>query len=218
MNHNNETNHFDATRDRVLLAAVEVFARRGFKEATVREICAQADVNIASVNYHFRNKASLYSESLAFAFRQADQRYPMTEARNSALTAELRLTVFIRAFLHKLTDDSHLGYHGKLIAREIADPTEALDEIVKVAIVPHFELLKTIIPELIGYRPDDPVLHRFVLGILGQCLMFKHSRSIIERICPDVIADEEAIERSAEHIARFSLAALKALAREAVKD
>ncbi len=204
----------DSTRDRILIAAVEIFAQRGFKDASVREICAQADVNVASVNYHFRNKASLYAESLAFAFRQAGQRYPMDDALDSTLSAEVRLTSFIRVFLHKLMDESNLGYHGKLIAREIADPTSALDEIIKIAIIPHFEMLGTIVPELLGPGWSKTDLHRFILGILGQCLMFKHSRSIIDRICPDVIASPEEIDRSAKHIARFSLAAFKQLSHE----
>ncbi|MGR9087485.1 MAG: CerR family C-terminal domain-containing protein [Gammaproteobacteria bacterium] len=210
----NDLTMIDATRDRVLLAAVEIFARRGFKETTIREICARADVNVASVNYHFRNKASLYAEALAFAFRQADLRYPMDEARDAHLSAESRLTAFIKVFLNKLLDDSQLGYHSKLIAKEITDPTHALDDIVRIAIVPQFELLKQLIPDLIGYRPDEADIHRCVLGILGQCLMFKHSRSVIDRICPEVIAGSEEIERSATHIARFSLAAFRQLAAD----
>jgi AcrR family transcriptional regulator len=210
----NEFYGTDLTRDRVLLAAVEIFARKGFKEATIREICAKADVNVASVNYYFRTKASLYAEALAFAFRQADRRYPQEEAKDTRLPASLRLTTFIRVFLNKLTDESNLGYHGKLIAREIADPTDALDEIVKIAIVPQFEILKEIVPELIGHEYGEEDLHRCILGILGQCLMFKHSRSIIDRICPQVIAGPEQIERSAEHIARFTLAAFSRMAAE----
>lgn len=210
----NELVSHDVTRDRVLLAAVEIFARKGFKEATIREICGRAGVNAASVNYYFRTKASLYAEALAYAFRQADRRYPQDQANDAGLPASLRLTAFIRVFLNKLLDESNLGYHGKLIAREIADPTDALDEIVKIAIVPQFEILKAIVPELIGPGHSEEDVHRCILGILGQCLMFKHSRSIIDRICPEVIAGPEQIERTAEHIARFSLAAFSRMAAQ----
>jgi TetR/AcrR family transcriptional regulator, regulator of cefoperazone and chloramphenicol sensitivity len=208
----NDSSYPDPTRNRVLVAAVEIFAAHGFRETTVREICAKADVNIASVNYHFRNKASLYKEALAFAFMQADQRYPLDEAKDAKLSAEQRLSNFIRIFLHKLTDDTHLGHHGKLIAREIADPTDALDDIIKIAIVPQFEILSKVVPELVGPSCSGDDIHRCVLGILGQCLMYKHSRSIIDRICPEVIGSLEEIDNTAAHIARFSLAAFKQLA------
>ena len=47
------------TRERLLEAAGEVFAERGFREATVRGICKRANANNAAVNYHFGEKEEL---------------------------------------------------------------------------------------------------------------------------------------------------------------
>ena len=210
-----ETCPNDPSRDRLLQAAVEIFADRGFRDATVRELCKRAGVNVASVNYYFRSKEALYGEALAFAFREAEQRYPLTEARDKSLPPEVRLTHFIRVFLYRLLDDSALGYHGKLIAREIADPTKALDEIVKTIIAPTFGILDEIVQQLLGPGWDRKDVHRCILGILGQCLVFKHSRSVIDRTCPEIIASSAEIERCAGHIARFSLAGLRELAGNA---
>jgi AcrR family transcriptional regulator len=57
----------DKTRQRLLEAAGEIFAEQGFRKATVRDICARADANVASVKYHFGDKEKLYSEILRFA-------------------------------------------------------------------------------------------------------------------------------------------------------
>src|ERR1700733_7975250 len=54
----------DNTRARLLDAAGQVFAETGYQAATVRQICAQAGVNIALVNYHFGDKLELYTEVL----------------------------------------------------------------------------------------------------------------------------------------------------------
>jgi len=194
--------------DRLLQVAVEVFAECGFREATVRDICSRANVNVASVNYYFRSKEALYAQALAFAFQEANRLYPQNAALNTNLPPEQRLTLFIGNFLHKLLDDSHLGLHSKLIAREIADPTKALDEIIETAIVPQFALLEEIIQQILKVPSDKMVVKRCLLSIFGQCLMFKHSRSIIDRLYPELIANESAIQASAEHIAQFSLAAL----------
>lgn len=201
----------EQSRNRLLQAAVEVFADKGFQTATVREICNRAEANVAAVNYYFRNKENLYVEALNYAFQQAHQRYPMTDAANRALPPEQRLQAFVRTFLSRILDDSALGHHGKLIAREIADPTNALDGIVQTVIRPVFGLLSEIVPLLLGFTPDHALLHRCNLSILGQCLMFKHSRSIIDRMSPDIIADRAEIDRCAEHITRFSLLALQQL-------
>ena len=199
----------DSTFDRLLQTAVEVFAEKGFKEATVREICTRANVNIASVNYYFRSKQALYSSALRFAFEEANRLHPQTEASNVSLSAETRLGFFVHNFLHKLLDDSQLGFHGKLIAREISDPTEAFQQIIDEAIEPHCRLLEGIILELVpALQTNRKALARFMFSVLGQCLVFKHSRSVVNSLCPELIADQVAIEECAKHITQFSLMAL----------
>jgi AcrR family transcriptional regulator len=199
--------------DRLLQVAVEVFAECGFREATVREICSRANVNVASINYYFRSKEALYAQALAFAFQEANRLYPLDAVLDKGLPPEQRLTLFIGNFLHKLLDDSHLGLYSKLIAREIADPTKALDEIIETAIIPQFSLLAEIIQQILGAAADKMMVKRCLLSIFGQCLMFKHSRSIIDRLYPELIEDKSAVQASAEHIAQFSLAAMTRFAQ-----
>lgn len=206
------TTLLEPTFDRLLHIAIEVFAERGFRATTVREICSRASVNVASVNYYFRSKEALYSKALALAIQEANQLYPMTSAKDKNVPPEHRLTLFIDDFLHKLLDDSHLGYHSKLITREIAEPTKALDEIIAIAIVPQFTLLEEVIEGILGYQADKLIVQRCLLSIIGQCLLFKHSRSIVDRLHPELIASEPAIKETAAHIAKFSLSALTQLA------
>ncbi|MGQ9671001.1 MAG: TetR family transcriptional regulator, partial [Desulfosoma sp.] len=49
-----------ATRARLLDAACDVFAEKGYRGARLADICRRAGANIAAVNYHFGDKASLY--------------------------------------------------------------------------------------------------------------------------------------------------------------
>ena len=51
----------ESTRDKILSAAGEVFAEQGFERATIRAITERAGANLAAVNYHFRDKAELYT-------------------------------------------------------------------------------------------------------------------------------------------------------------
>jgi len=48
------------TRESIVTAAMPLFAAKGLKAVTVREICQAADVNLAMINYHFRDKNGLY--------------------------------------------------------------------------------------------------------------------------------------------------------------
>ena len=204
--------------ERLLHAAVEVFAKYGFRDATVRETCSLANVNVASVNYYFRSKESLYTQVLAFSFQEANRLYPQDAFLKKNIPCAQRLRLFIRNFLHKLMDDSHLGLHSKLITREIADPRPALDTILKFEIAPQMNLLEEIIQPIIGITTNKLANQRCLLGIYGQCLMFKHARSIIDRLYPELIADDLAIEACAEHIAQFSIAALRQIAQQQEKS
>ena len=47
------------TREIIMETAGRIFAEEGYSKATVRNICRNAGVNIAAVNYHFRNKKGL---------------------------------------------------------------------------------------------------------------------------------------------------------------
>lgn len=204
----------DPTRDRILQAALEVFAERGFKAATVRDICARAGVNVASVNYHFRSKEALYREALVYSFKEADRQYPQAACADASRSPEDRLRLFIRTLLQRLMDDGRLGLHAQLMAREIAEPSGALDYIVETVMRPRFGVLREIIPLIVGPGWEPADIDRFIYGILGQCLVYRHSRPLVERLCPGIIASPAAIEHTAEMIFRFSLAALCQLGRE----
>jgi len=47
------------TKERILDAAERLFADRGFEATSIRDITGAADVNLASINYHFRTKREL---------------------------------------------------------------------------------------------------------------------------------------------------------------
>src|ERR1700759_1103959 len=59
-----------ATRQHLLETAGQVFAERGFAGGTSKEICERAGTPLASVNYHFGSRESLYEAVLIEAHRQ----------------------------------------------------------------------------------------------------------------------------------------------------
>jgi len=78
-------------------------------------------------------------------------------------------------------------------------------------------LLEEIISQVLGPQANIETVHRCVLSILGQCLMYKHSRSVIDRLYPRLIADQSAILESAGDIVQFFLFALNQLAQQKEK-
>ena len=60
----------DATKESIMAAGMRLFAEKGLRLVTVREICTAAKVNIALVNYHFHNKNGLYQACVERLFHE----------------------------------------------------------------------------------------------------------------------------------------------------
>lgn len=203
----------DSTRERILEAAGEVFARQGFEHATVREICASAHVNISAVNYYFRDKESLYIE----AVRRAHQRVlanvpPAVWPPETPPQEQLRL--FVRALCTRMLTSHKLGWPMQLMMRELIEPTIACQAIVEDFIRPQFETLLGVVDRLGGGRFAPEQRYRIAFSIVGQCMFYHVSAPIVRALVPEEWASEALdVERIADHVTRFSLAAIESLAR-----
>ena len=85
----------EETRSRILEAALSVFQERGFAQATMREIAAEAGVAVGAAYYYFDSKDALV---MAFYERAQEEMHRETEAAlDRAKTLEARLRAIISA-------------------------------------------------------------------------------------------------------------------------
>ncbi|MEJ0091115.1 MAG: CerR family C-terminal domain-containing protein [Limisphaerales bacterium] len=198
----------DATRHQLLEAAGEVFATVGFRDATVREICRLAGANIAAVNYHFGDKERLYAEVLRYAQQKAIEKHPPLLGVSPDAAPEKKLHAFVLSLLLRILDKGPTAWHGKLMAREMIEPTTALDSLVEERIRPMADQLQKIVSEILGCPMNDERLQPCAFSVVSQCLFYKHCHPVILRLFPDQTFEPAGIARLADHITRFSLAAM----------
>jgi TetR/AcrR family transcriptional regulator, regulator of cefoperazone and chloramphenicol sensitivity len=105
--------------------------RAGFRHATIREICRRAGANIAAVNYHFGDKETLYAEVLRHSQQKAFEKYPPLLGVAADAPPENKLRAFIQSFLLRIFDGSSTAWFGKMMSREMVEPTAALDLLVR---------------------------------------------------------------------------------------
>ncbi len=200
------------TRRQLLEAAGEVFAESGFRDATVREICRRADANIAAVNYHFGDKETLYAEVLRYAHKKALEKYPPLLGVAADAPPEKKLRAFILSLLLRIFDKGPTSWHGKLMAREMVEPTGALDLLVEERIRPMATQLWQIVSEILECPLDSERVRQCSFSIVSQCTFYHHCSPVISRLYPkQTPLDTAGIENLADHITRFSLAAMKHL-------
>ncbi|AMV39768.1 CerR family C-terminal domain-containing protein [Planctomyces sp. SH-PL62] len=195
----------ETTKDRLIEAAGREFAEKGFDQARIRTICERAGANLAAVNYHFGDKERLYREVLLEAYRRRSS--VVLPSLGDATAAE-KLRAFIRFFFNQVValkeEDS---WQTRMMAREVSDPTSALDEVIRDWVRPRFEMLKSIMREI---RPeaDDRRLNALCFSVVGQCLMYRLARTVTGRLIGpegDGLLDDDYL---ADHVATFTLAAL----------
>lgn len=200
------------TRRQLLEAAGGVFAEFGFRNATVREICRRAGANLAAVNYHFGDKETLYAEVLRYAHARALAQYPPLLDLAADAPPEEKLRAFVKSFLLRIFDKGPNSWHGRLISREMIEPTAALDALVEERMRPMAGQLWRIVAGILDCPLNDERVRLYAFSVVSQCVFYHHCGPVVSRLFPKQAAlDRAGVERLADHVTRFSLAAMKHL-------
>jgi len=197
------------TRARVLATATRLFAARGFKKVTVREICREARANVAAVNYHFGDKLGLYREVLSTAIETMRDTTDLAREAGEGGTPEQKLRAYIHVFLERVAGGGHDSWIHQLMTQEMIDPTPALDMVADQVIRPRLAYVGEIIGELLGRPADDDAVRRCVLSIQAQCAMAV-ANPFSRRLVPEH-HDAATLGSLADHITDFSLGGVRAL-------
>lgn len=201
------------TEQRLLDAAGEIFAEYGYRAATVRQICEKAGANVAAVNYYYGDKEQLYRAVLRSVPDAHAIKFPSRSGVSPEASAAERLRAYVRSLLYRVFDPGRPGWHSKIIAREMVEPTRALDSLLEDVARPLHRELAGIVRSLLGIDADDENVRFCVLSIMGQCVYYHHARSVLTRLYPEQPYDGEDIARLVDHITEFSLAALREIAQ-----
>jgi AcrR family transcriptional regulator len=199
------------TRERLLRAAERLFADRGFKKVTVRDICRAARANVAAVNYHFGDKLGLYREVMQAAIDGMRGTNDAARQAGEGQPPEEQLRRYIAIFVHRLLTPGNDTVH-RLITREMNDPTPALDALVEQGVRPRVEYLSGLIAAMIGADPGDLRVLRCVASVQSQTLAYMPN-PIAARLGLANKPTPANLDEIADHIAEFSLAGVHAVGR-----
>ena len=199
------------TKERIIAAAGEVFAERGFRSTTVRQITTRAGVNLAAVNYHFRDKGELHAQVLMEAKRHVSW-IVIADLEGGP---EEKLRHFITRFVSSLLDPKRPSWHGRVIGMEMANPTGALKTVVRELTSPLYHDVRGLIAQIVREKATATELDLFTVSVIGQCVFYASGRPMVEQLALNLEKQPDRIKRIATHIADFSLAGLRAFRRSA---
>lgn len=205
-----------ATRRRILAGAGELFAARGFRAATMREIAERAGVNLASAHYHFGSKQALYLEVVRELFDKLEARLAARganpgEALESLSREQLEQMLLRRIEIMLETVLDVAGIHGSIVLREMVDPSDALPLIVEQFIDPQRREMDRIVARLAPELTRAEVEY-CTRSIVGQTFFYRTHQPALLLLMGRERYPRGLAREAAEHITAFSRGGLEGLA------
>jgi TetR/AcrR family transcriptional regulator, regulator of cefoperazone and chloramphenicol sensitivity len=201
----------EATRVRILETAGEMFAASGFAETTSKAIAMQAEVDLASINYHFGSRNGLYQAVLVDAHRRLVDVADLQPLVQSAMPAADKLKALLNQLVAKTIDEKD-GWHLSVLAAELLAPSSNLQVLFETEVPMKASLVIRILSEITGIPAGDPALMRCLLNVLAPCLLLLISRRGIAG--PLLQIRRMPGEVLVEHLHLFAMGGLKAIAED----
>jgi len=200
----------ETTQQKLTKAAIKVFAEKGFRDATVRQICKQAGTaNINAVNYYFGSKEQLYKQILELIFAEYDKQAPKDFPDK---TPEEQLETYISTFCKILYQEGDSDTTAILV-EEFTRPSLFLEEMVDTFNRPRVKKVLKIIKSLLGGKATDDMARDCLVSVSGQLLYYSFARPVFSRLFPDYFT-ENSHEQWAAHVFKFTMGGIEAYKRE----
>lgn len=213
---NNKSKNCDNAKERLLDAAEQLFAEKGFDGVPVRDITSLASCNVAAINYHFGGKDNLYLEIVKR--RMVDLREIRINSINEvmskpAATLEDLLRTFSWAFLNPLVDEESGPKLIKLMLREMLDPQLPSDLFFTEVIRP---VTQRLLEALIKICPDiDEMKACFCIhSMVAQLLHTLHTTKMLSRM-ENLPCEAPTFDDFVDHIVRFTAIGIRGIAGKA---
>jgi AcrR family transcriptional regulator len=204
-------------RNRLLDVAEKLFSERGFADTSIRDITAEANCNVAAVNYHFGSKDKLYTEVwrhnlLLLRNNQLASIEKVMSENQDALRLEDLLKSFAETFIGSLVDETRSNRLLKLMMREMLDrhlpPDMFTDEVIKPTLG---AMQKALLKTCPGLQQSQIAL--IVFSIIGQLIHAVRIRTMFRQSNRDELLIFDLSE-IVDHIIKFSAAGIRACAGE----
>ena len=197
------------SRERILYAALRLFAEHGFAKTSTREIAKAAGVNIAAISYYFGDKAGLYSATFNEPMGGSSADLVQLFGAPGLDTAEA-LRLYMVAYVEPLKHGEIVRQCMRLHMREMVEPTSQWTEEVERDIRGPHEALVRILARHLGITKADDDVHRLALAINGLALQLFVMQDLVEVLRPALLRSADSIDRWADRLHLYAMAMLDA--------
>jgi len=188
----------NTTRNDIMEAARELFAKRSYEAVSVRDIVSQAGANVAAVSYHFGGKENLYREIV----RQdlAALRSWIAEVRDENSTTRDKMEILVEGLLEIMTADNSVIL---MVFNEGFTVSDRISDILEEHIFETFSMFREIIQsgaDEIKIREGDELFT--VMSFISMPFYLAVARPVVEKITGREGYSKVFMKRAARHSVR----------------
>jgi AcrR family transcriptional regulator len=197
----------EQSRERLLHAALALFAQHGYAKTSTREIAEAAGANLAAISYYFGDKAGLYraayTEPMACAPAGAD-------FDRTALSLDDVLRRLYASFLAPLREGDTARLCMKLQMREMLEPTGLWQHEITHQIKPMHDAMLAVLCRHIGVKRPDDDLRRLAISIAALGVHLQIAGDVIDVLAPALLGSDAAHDLWLERLMMYAMAMVDA--------
>ena len=183
-------------RNRLLEAAIDVFARHGYDGASTRMLARAAGANLQAIPYYFGGKEGLYLAAADYiAGRIRGYVGPVAARIRARLAAQdpalggtklqpgeagALLAEMLRSAARLMLSEES-AHWARFIVSEQMKPTEAFERIYAGVMSPLLETARSLVGPLMGEDAASEIVRLRTLALLGQVLVFRVAHAAVMR-------------------------------------
>ncbi len=200
-------------RERLLIAALKLFAHQGYAKTSIRAIATEARANVAAVSYYFGDKAALYAT--LFSVECGDIQSLIPVFTQPGLSLREALQSYFEGMLASLNAGESARLHMRLHMREMLEPTSQWAiEIEKDWRQPH-DAMARLLCQHMGRAQADDNIHRLAVSISGLAHNLWIQQELVNALLPQLLGSSAAVAQWADRMTEYALAMVSAEQRVA---
>jgi AcrR family transcriptional regulator len=226
------------SREKILEAASFIFAQKGYKNTTIREICKQTGSYQISVNYYFGSKENLFKEVLKSTYEETEEfkmaekikDMPPDEQLENVIRSRIR-SIFRNIGIPSLSKEENSlvkhkgcqknpdfflsstadkkGLFFKIVAKEFANNEILFEQIMDETLMPYFGFIKSIFSKLSDDNFDEFELNYCAYLLMSHISIFAAHDKARFIIFGNTNPDEEKLEKFILQAKKFIMAGVE---------
>jgi AcrR family transcriptional regulator len=180
----------EETREKLVQVGMRLFAMNGFNGVSMRNLASEAEVNLATVGYHFGGKQGLYEAVLNQIIAARDEVMPGLDAvrehvsdfKEGKYSKSELLSWYFRETMRGMIGNPASVWGAMLINRELAAPSESYPILEKEFFAPSWDSMETLLRSIMPEDTSQTEILLTGLSLIGIVLKFVHPKAFLDRM------------------------------------